>query len=63
VLSVRALVAYLNAAVPPDRWEDFDDGEVRSALGEGADVEGEVRIGVVKDGDEGVVRAVMDTSK
>ncbi|KAF8224522.1 hypothetical protein L208DRAFT_1369278 [Tricholoma matsutake] len=32
VLSVRALVAYLNAALPPDKWEEFDEKEVKSAL-------------------------------
>jgi hypothetical protein len=41
-LSMPALVAYLNAALPPDKWEDFDEGEVRTALGLGEDGEGEV---------------------
>jgi hypothetical protein len=35
VLSVRALVAYLNAAMPLDRWEEFDEEEVRRALDPG----------------------------
>lgn len=60
MLSVQALVAYLNAAMPADRWEDFDDGEVRSALDvEGGSEDAATRIGkgrvwpvwVVKEGD------------
>ncbi|KNZ74461.1 hypothetical protein J132_06838 [Termitomyces sp. J132] len=32
-MSVSALVAYLNAAVPVDKYEDFDTGEVVRVLG------------------------------
>ena len=53
-------MAYLNAAMPPDQWEDFDDGEVRSALSlDGGDLEdtgkgvgvGRPGVWVVKEGD------------
>ena len=55
VLGVQALVAYLNAAMPPDQWEDFDDGEVRGAL-DGGSKDAATRIGRgnvwgVKEGD------------
>jgi hypothetical protein len=39
---VPALVAYLNASLPPDKWEDFDEVEVRRALELGEEGEGEV---------------------
>lgn len=31
-LSISALLAYLNTAMPPDKHEDFDTGEVVKAV-------------------------------
>ena len=31
VLTIASLVTYLNAAMPPDKHEDFDTGEVTKA--------------------------------